>query len=110
MHTQFGKVMMLATVAATLIALGGGQAMAQDGKALYTAKLCTTCHGEEGKAPIMPVYPKLAGQTAAYMEQQIKDIRDKKRTNGQTAAMQALVAPVTDAEIKAIATYLSTVK
>ena len=110
MQTNSGKAIILATLAMALIVMSNGSVMAQDGKALYEAKLCTTCHGPEGKAPIMPVYPKLSGQNAAYLEQQAKDIRDKKRTNGQTAAMQALVAAVNDAEIKAIAAYLATVK
>ena len=35
--------------------------MAADGAALYN-KLCQTCHGAEGKAPIMPQYPKLTAK------------------------------------------------
>ena len=110
MQTNFGKAIILATLAMTLVVLSNGTAMAQDGKALYEAKLCNSCHGPEGKAPVMPMYPKLAGQNAAYLEQQVKDIRDKKRTNGQATTMQALVATVTDAENKAISAYLATVK
>ena len=36
-------------------------AAAADGAALYTAKNCQTCHGAEGKAPIMGAYPKING-------------------------------------------------
>jgi len=110
MQTNFIKMMLLASLALAVVSLNAGSVMAQDGKALYTAKLCPTCHGADAKTPIMPVYPKLAGQNSVYIEQQVKDIRDKKRTNGQAAAMQALVAAVTDAEIKAIATYLGSLK
>lgn len=78
-----------------------------DGAVLFTSKMCMTCHGAGGKAPIMASYPKLAGQNATYCEAQIKDIRDGKRTNGMTMAMKAMVATVTDAEAAELCTYLA---
>ena len=84
--------------------------MAADGAALYTAKLCQTCHGAEGKAPIMPQYPKLNGQNKEYLLAQMKDIKSGARSNGMAAAMKAMVATVTDEEFEAIADYLSKVK
>ena len=33
---------------------------------LYTAKLCSTCHGLDASSPFQPSYPKLAGQSSAY--------------------------------------------
>jgi len=92
-----------------VLSLGvAGTATAADGAALYTSKLCNTCHGADAKTPIMPTYPKLAGQNAPYAAQQIKDIRDGKRTNSMAAAMKAMVATLTDDEIEAIADWLST--
>ncbi len=83
-------------------------AIAADGKALFEEKLCITCHGPEGKAPIADEYPKLAGQNKGYLVQQIKDIRDGVRTNGQTSSMRPLIAgQLSDTEAEAIATYLS---
>ena len=97
-----------ALAGATGLVMGvAGNAAAADGAELYKAKLCHTCHGEAGAAPIMPVYPKLHGQNPAYSVQQIKDIRDGKRTNGMTAAMKAIVASVTDEEAQAISEYLA---
>jgi len=83
---------------------------AEDGKALYTAKMCMTCHGDEGKAPIIPSYPKLNGQNKEYLVAQIKMIKDGTRTGGGTAAMKAMTANLNDAEIEAISEYLSTVE
>jgi cytochrome c len=80
---------------------------AADGAALFTQKLCMTCHGPDAKTPIQPTYPKLAGQNGPYCEQQVKDIRDGKRTNGLTAAMKPLVATLTDAEVAEICGYIS---
>ena len=85
-------------------------AAAADGEALYTQKMCQTCHGAEGKAPIMAMYPKLNGQNKEYLLAQMKDIKSGARSNGMTAAMKAMVATVTDEEFEAIADYLSKVK
>ena len=83
---------------------------AEDGKALYASKLCMTCHGDEGKAPIIPSYPKLNGQNKEYLVAQTKMIKDGIRSGGGTAAMKAMVATLTDDEIDAIADYLSKVE
>jgi len=83
---------------------------APDGAKLYTEKTCNACHGPKGDKPLMPNYPKIAGQNAAYTEQQMKDIKSGARNNGQTAAMKGVMHLVEDADMKAIADYLSKVK
>jgi cytochrome c len=101
--------------AATLLAFASGTAMA-DGAALYAEKTCIACHGKEGKKALTPTYPKLAGQNAAYMEQQMRDIKSGARANGSSAAMKGImvnpegVELVTDKDIKEMALYLSKVK
>lgn len=85
-------------------------AAAADGEALYTAKNCQTCHGVEGKAPIMAMYPKLNGQNKEYLVAQMKDIKSGARNNGMSMAMKAMTMSVTDEEFEAIADYLSKVK
>ena len=83
---------------------------APDGAALYKDKTCNACHGPTGNTPLMPNYPKVAGQNAAHMEQQMKDIKSGARNNGQSAAMKGVMHLVNDEEIKAIADYLSKLK
>jgi len=85
-------------------------AFALDGAKLFKERTCFTCHGKDAKTPIMPNYPKLAGQNAAYAEQQMKDIKSGARSNGQTAAMKGVMHLVNDAEMKALAEYLSKLK
>lgn len=85
-------------------------AFALDGAKLYQEKTCVACHGKDGKKALMPNYPKLAGQNAAYAEQQMKDIKSGARNNAQTAAMKGVMHLVSDEEIKALADYLSKVK
>ena len=81
-----------------------------DGEALYNNPAkggCTACHGKDAKSPIMPVYPKLAGQNEAYLLQQMKDIKSGARNNGMTAAMKGVMHMVNDDEMAAMAKYLS---
>ena len=93
-------VLMLVTATAT----------AADGAKLYAEKTCNACHGPKGDKPLLPTYPKIAGQNAAYAEQQMKDIKSGARNNGQTAAMKGVMHLVSDAEIKAISEHLATLK
>ena len=95
-------------IAAALVASPAIAAL--DGAALYKDKTCNACHGPKGDKPLMPNYPKIAGQNAAYTEQQIKDIKSGARNNGQTAAMKGVMHLVNDEEIKAISEYLSKLK
>lgn len=96
------------TLLAAGLTLGYAGAARSDGATLYKEKICHTCHGEKPNEPILPVYPKLSGQNAAYLLQQMKDIRDGKRTNGLTVAMKAVVGSVTDEEFQAISDWLAT--
>jgi cytochrome c len=95
-------------IAAALVASPAIAAL--DGAALYKDKTCNACHGPKGDKPLMPNYPKVAGQNAAYMEAQMKDIKSGARANGQSAAMKGVMHLVNDEEIKAIADYLSKLK
>ena len=82
-------------------------ALAADGKALFVDKGCIACHGEDAKTPLQEGFPKLAGQSAEYALNQLKDIKSGARTNGQTVdVMKPIVSELTDDEMKALADYL----
>ncbi len=97
----------------SLLALGAftGSANAADAKKLYMT--CAACHGKDGKTPLMPAYPKIAGQNKEYVLQQLKDIMSGARNNGQSAAMKGvLVTPdgkprFSDEELNVLAEYVS---
>jgi cytochrome c len=99
------KTKMLAAAAAMTFASGFAMA---DGAALYAAKGCAACHGADGKSPTAPMYPKLAGQSATYALNQMKDIKSGARANGMSMVMKPMVANVSDAELEAIANWLAT--
>ncbi|MDR2208985.1 MAG: cytochrome c [Azoarcus sp.] len=83
---------------------------AADGAVLYVEKTCVACHGAKGNKPLLPNYPKIGGQSAAYAEQQMKDIKSGARANSQSAAMTGIMHLVNDEEIKALAVWLETLK
>ena len=101
--------MIIAAVAASAFGLlaGTAPALAADGKALFTDKGCVACHGEDARTPLQEGYPKLAGQNAEYVLQQLVDIKSGKRANGQTAeVMKPVLDEIDEADLKALADYL----
>jgi nitrous-oxide reductase len=79
-----------------------------DGATLYKSKGCIACHGNDGKMPIMPIYPKIAGQNKDYALAQMKDIKGGARKNGNSLAMKGIMGQVSEAEMETIATWLTT--
>lgn len=106
--------MKVASVVAMLalagMSLSGTANAAPDGAALYIDKTCVACHGKDGKKPLMPDYPKIAGQNKAYIEKQMADIKSGARKNGNSAAMAGVMVLVNDAEMKVLADYVSKMK
>lgn len=92
---------------ALLMAVPVSNAIALDGADLYAKKTCFACHGKDANSPILPAYPKLAGQSKEYAAAQMRDIKSGARANGQSAAMKGVMHLVSDEEIDAIAEYIS---
>ncbi len=78
-----------------------------DGAVLYKERTCIACHGPDAKTPILPTYPKIAGQNEQYILQQMNDIKSGARNNGNTPAMAGVMHLVDEAEIAALAKYIS---
>lgn len=104
------KLLPIVVAVALSSAMVSGQVLAADGKKLYADKTCTACHGKDGKTPLMPDYPKIAGQNAKYIEKQMIDIKSGARANGNSAAMKGVMVLVSDAEIKDLAAYVAKLK
>lgn len=95
-------------MAAALLATGAAQAL--DAADLYVKKTCIACHGKDANTPILPIYPKLAGQNADYASNQMMDIKSGARSNGQTAAMKGVMHLVSEEEMRALADWLATLQ
>ncbi len=85
-------------------------AQIEEGAALFKSKTCFTCHGADAKSPIMPTFPKLAGQNEEYVLQQIRDIKSGARSNGNAVAMKGIMHLVSDEEIQVLAKYISSLE
>jgi len=81
--------------------------MVADGATLYSNKGCIACHGPDGKMPLKPNYPKLAGQDSAYATAQMKDIKSEQRDNGESVAMKGMMHLVSDQYMEVIAGWLA---
>lgn len=89
-----------------LLAAGIDTVGAADGATLYVQKTCASCHGADANTPILPVYPKLAGQNPEYLFQQLKDIKSGVRKNAMTAAMYGIMQNVDEEEMRVLADWL----
>jgi cytochrome c553 len=67
---------------------------------------CASCHGEGGKG-LAGVAPVIGGQGKAYLEQQLRDWRGGTRRNSAGDVMNQFTKPLSDAEIEALARYVS---
>jgi len=68
-------------------------------------RVCAACHGNEGDS-ISPFFPRLAGQSAAYLDRQLKTFRDKTRADPPAVAyMWGMASQLDDAIIGGLAAY-----
>ncbi len=70
------------------------------------AEKCEACHGAAGREPLEG-YPRIAGQKHVYVLAQMKDIKSKARSNGQSEAMQTILDDVSDADMELLAAFVS---
>lgn len=81
-----------------------GQYIYHKGNKFSGIPACATCHGQEAAGS--STLPRLAGQHAAYTEDQLKLFNKRERTN-DNAVMHAVVEKMTALEMAAVAEYLS---
>ncbi|WAG10960.1 cytochrome c [Aeromonas dhakensis] len=90
-----------------LLLLLWGPAQAADVEAGKTkAAVCAACHGAEGRA-LVPNYPHLAEQNAAYLVKQLKAFKDGSR---KEPLMVPFMAPLTEADMENLAAYYASLK
>ncbi len=68
---------------------------------------CSACHAPDGAGNGPAGFPSLSGQHPDYTLQQLKDFRSGARANDDSAMMRTVVERLTDAELEALANYVS---
>ena len=98
---QMGKLFLAFVAFLASVSVGATEVSMPD-----KARVCATCHGENGKAIISP-YPNLAGQNRDYLVYALKAYKNGDRKGGLANIMQQEAASLTEADIDEIADYFS---
>ncbi len=79
-----------------------GKKLFMDGDDAHNVPACAACHGDHGEGNGQ--FPRLAGQHADYLRNQLEDFRSLVRKNN---IMHANTAEMTDQQIEAVVSYLA---
>jgi len=94
--------LVLALAGALLIAAGTSHAADDKARAEEIVQgKCFICHGADGESS-SPLFPRLAGQHARYIERQLADYKSGKRTS---STMKPMVEDLSPADFKALGAY-----
>ena len=92
------------------LVLAGTAAQAQNAELARAEEIvqgnCFICHGIDGESS-SPVFPRLAGQNAAYVARQLSDYKSGKRVS---SAMQPMVRDLNAADFKALGAWFASRK
>lgn len=83
-----------------------GQGLYKGGNLTTGVSACMACHGPTGAGIPEGGFPSIAGQHAQYTETQLKAFRSMQRANDPGQMMRNIAMKMTDAEIKAVASYI----
>jgi cytochrome c553 len=103
--------MKFALITAILLSsIGVAQAAnAEKGQALVEKGNCASCHGAGLNAPILPAYPKLAGQHADYLYYSLRAYQvggSNAQFGRNNAVMSSQAKPYSDADLHDMDTLL----
>lgn len=82
-----------------------GQRLYEQGDATRGVLACASCHSAQAQGPALA--PRIAGQEWRYLDKQLRDWRSGDRKNSPDGVMNKALAPLSDAEIEALATHLA---
>jgi cytochrome c553 len=82
-----------------------GKKVFLDGNVDSGVPSCSGCHYPDGKGTAR--FPRLAGQHATYIVQQLKDYASARRDNDRSKVMNSLAARMTEQEMRAVAEYIA---
>lgn len=102
-----GRIISLATAIFVSSASQAGAPSGDTGKEING--VCAACHGDFGQGGKRGEYPRIAGQRAAYLKDQLKSFRARKRVNiPMYPYTQERELP--DEDIEAVSAYLAAIE
>ncbi|MEQ1560067.1 MAG: c-type cytochrome [Methyloglobulus sp.] len=90
--------------------LAKGSNLYRNGNLASEVSACIACHGPQGEGNKPAVFPALHSQHADYLIQALTDFKSGARSNNPENMMHMIAKKMTDAEIKAVGYYISTMK
>ncbi|MES2141820.1 MAG: c-type cytochrome [Pseudomonadota bacterium] len=84
-----------------------GQRLYRGGDPIKGIPACLACHGPAGLGNPLAGFPRLSGQHAAYVTEQLKAFREDKRIDDQHQIMSVIAKKMNNADIEALASYIS---
>ena len=80
------------------------------GDATKSVTACIACHGVAGKGMKQAAFPSLTGQSQEYLTQQLASFRNGSRGNDNNGIMRNIAIKLSDADIKAVTQYITSLK
>ena len=80
------------------------------GDAEKAISACVSCHGVGGKGMKQAGFPSVSGQSKDYLVKQLASFRDGSRANDNSGIMRNIAIKLSDAEIEAVAQYITSLK
>ncbi len=84
-----------------------GEALFKGGKMSSGVTACSACHGVTGQGNAKAKFPKISDQHTKYLVKQLKSFKAGTRSNDAGKMMQNITSKMTDADMKAVAEYIS---
>ena len=84
-----------------------GEKLYRGGNKASGVAACTACHGPTGAGNPSAKFPQLSGQNTPYVVKALNDFRSGARKNDAGNMMRGVAAKMTDAEIAAVAAFIT---
>lgn len=86
--------------------LAQGERIYRGGNLATGVVACTACHGPKGEGIEAANFPRLAGQHAQYITDQLNAFKEGKRHNSPNGMMEAISKRMTPEEMQAVSSYI----
>jgi cytochrome c553 len=107
------KLLVIGTAIALFSTMGATYAAGDAAAGKAKSAVCAACHGADGNS-MVPTFPKIAGQHAAYLEKALKALKAGKAGVAGTIrvdpVMSAQAAALSDDDIANLAAYFASQK
>jgi cytochrome c553 len=102
------KISLLISLLLSSIGLAQASNLAK-GKELVEKNNCAACHGANLNEPVIPAYPKLAGQYPDYLYYALRSYQVANNPNfgRKNAVMTSQVTQYSDADLRDMAAYIA---